>query len=381
MAPAQGGPPALALDWPGPERAKDLAARAWRRSVPGGHSGAWRRAARGAAAFLAGALFGALPAHPQPQGRAQEQPDSNVQGRPDGVARQQAQAQAPARPDWPAHGPSRLPSAPAPCCRGRAGAAIDEAWRGRHTRAILLGTSVGVAAYGWRNWWQEGFHGHFSTANEAWFGSNTYSGGADKLGHLYMSYAGTRLLTGLLVWDGAEPSHALRTAAFYTLGTLAAIEVLDGFSKTWRFSREDMLMNAVGVGAGVLLERNERLDRLIDLRLRYRPSNGRFDPFGDYSGQTYLVVAKLAGWPAIMQRRGMLRYLEIAAGYGSRGFDTGHAGKGRRHLYVGVSLNLSELLGPAGAEKHERARRVADTALEFVQIPGTIVLAKHTLRR
>lgn len=297
------------------------------------------------------------------------------------MAPEKSETQTPAQPDCPAHGPSHFPSTPAPARHRCAGAAIDEAWRGRHAGPILIGTSVGVAAYGWRNWWQEGFHGHFATENEAWFGSNTYSGGADKLGHLYMSYAGTRLLTGLLVWDGAEPSHALRTAALYTLGTFAAIEVLDGFSKTWRFSREDMLMNAVGVGAGVLLERNDRLDRLIDLRLRYRPSNGGFDPFGDYSGQTYLVVAKLAGWPGIMQRTGMLRYLEIAAGYGSRGFEAGQAGKGRRHVYVGVSLNLSELLGRAGAGKHERARRVADTALEFVQIPGTIALSRHTLRR
>lgn len=283
-----------------------------------------------------------------------------------------------------AAGPARAqhddPGDSAPLCCARAVTQAAAPWRGRHTNAILLGTSAGLAAYGWRNWWQEGFHGRFATAKEGWFGHHTYSGGADKLGHLYMSYAGTRLLTGLLIWDGAAPQQALRTAAWYTLGAFAAIEVLDGFSRTWRFSREDMLMNAAGVGAGVLLESHPGLDRLIDLRLHYRPSNGSFDPFGDYSGQTYLVVAKLAGWPGRTRPTGLLRYVELAAGYGSRGFGAGPASQGKRNVYVGVSLNLSELLGPPGAGERQPARRLAHTAFEYVQIPGTIALSRHALR-
>lgn len=279
-------------------------------------------------------------------------------------------------PDAPADRVARLPE------RGT----FDDLATGRHTGAIMLGTSAALALYGKRKWWRDGFQGRLKSVDEGWFGARTYSGGADKLGHFYMTYASSRLLTKAFVWDGAGHEKSLQIAAWYTLGAYAAIEVLDGFSRKWSFSREDMLMNAAGVGTAVLLERHPELDRKFDLRLLYRPSHedGRgFDPFGDYSGQTYLVVAKLAGFPA-MRDMGLLRYVEIAAGYGTRGFDhdsgTGSVRHGKRNIYVGLSLNLSELLVRARTGEEGRAQRWARTTLEYVQLPGTALLSRHTLR-
>lgn len=253
---------------------------------------------------------------------------------------------------------------------------------GRHTGAIMIGTSVALAVYGKRKWWQDGFRSRFTAVDEGWFGQDTYSGGADKLGHFYMTYASSRLLTRAFVWDGASHEKSLQIAAWYTLGAYTAIEVLDGFSRKWSFSREDVLMNAAGVGAGVLLESHPGLDRMLDLRVLYRPAReeGRsFDPFGDYSGQTYLIVAKLAGFPGL-RPTGLLRYVEVAAGYGTRGYESGSGRHSRRNVYVGLSLNLSELIGGAPAGEEGRARRFAKTALEYVQIPGTAVLARKTLQ-
>lgn len=264
----------------------------------------------------------------------------------------------------------------------RARAPENDALAGRHPAAIMIGTSVALAMYGKRKWWQDGFQGRFTAVNEGWFGQETYSGGADKLGHFYMTYAASRLLKRAFVWDGASDATALRIAAWYTLGAFAAIEVADGFSRKWNFSREDMLMNAAGVGVAVLLERHPGLDRMLDLRVRYRPSREggrRFDPFGDYSGQTYLVVGKLAGI-APLRRHGLLRYVEVAVGYGTRGYEHG-AGQGARNVYVGLSLNLSELIGNTATEQAGRMRSFAGTALEFVQIPGTVMLSRHTLPR
>jgi hypothetical protein len=261
--------------------------------------------------------------------------------------------------------------------------AIERAARGRHTGAILAGTSLAIAAYGKSQWWQDGFHGRFTKVNEGWFGQETYSGGADKLGHFYMTYASSRLLARAFVWDGASHGEALRLAAWYTLGAFAAIEVLDGYSRKWNFSREDMVMNAAGVGAAVLLEHNPGLDRVFDLRVLYQPSHEEgqaFDPFGDYSGQTYLMVAKLAGVPAL-RRQGLLRYVELAVGYGTRGYQTASKRSGTRNVYLGVSLNLSQLLEGAGKGQASRLLRGADLALELVQVPGTALLAKHSLDR
>lgn len=251
-----------------------------------------------------------------------------------------------------------------------------------HTGLILLGTSAALVVYGQRKWWQDGFRGRFTAVNEGWFGQRTYSGGADKLGHFYMTHAATRLLAWTLAHEGTPDQVALRTAAWYTLGAFAAIEVLDGFSKQWRFSREDMLMNAAGVGTAVLFARNPGLDRRFDLRLLYRRSGeegGSFDPFGDYSGQTYLAVAKVAGFTQL-PRSDIRRYLEFAVGYGTRGYGAGGQRQGQRNLYIGVSLNLSEALASAGPGDPGPARRLARGALEFIQVPGTAFLVRHPLR-
>jgi hypothetical protein len=261
----------------------------------------------------------------------------------------------------------------------------EEADRRRRTLAIILGNSLGVAFYGKRNWWQDGFNAQFRSEKEGWFGQNTYSGGADKLGHFFMNYAGTRLFSRAFEWAGNAPSASLELAGWMMFGTFTAVEVLDGYSKKWRFSREDAVMNVAGIGTAFLLEKHPDLDRLIDLRVLYQPSTGHsFEPFGDYSGQTYLLVAKASGVPAL-QAHPFLRYLELAVGYGSRGYSahrTDQTDNRARNVYVGISLNLSELLGATvfkSSSEERRAQRVGNTILEFVQVPGTAVLSKHKL--
>lgn len=255
----------------------------------------------------------------------------------------------------------------------------------QRTMGIIAANALGVGLYGRNNWWRDGFNGSFRSVNEGWFGQNTYAGGADKLGHLYANYAGTRLFARAFEWAGNTPDASLMLAAWLTLGTFTAVEVIDGFSSRWRFSKEDAVMNAIGVGAALLLEKNPELDRLLDLRLLYQPSyeqHRKIDPFGDYPGQTYLVVAKASGVPAL-RNHSLLRYFELAVGYGARGYSddrSNGAGNRSRNFYVGISINLSELLAQTvfkHAESRSRAQRATDTVLEFVQVPGTAAFAKH----
>lgn len=249
------------------------------------------------------------------------------------------------------------------------------------TAALLGGTSLAVALYGRAKWWQEGFDNRLDVKREGWFGQRSYSGGADKLGHFYMNYAATRLLARTLAHAGNDPGDALRIAAWYTLGTFTAIEVLDGYAKKWHLSPEDMLMNAGGAGLGVLLENHPALDRLLDFRMLYwrsRDPGASFDPFGDYSGQTYLLVVKASGVEAL-RHRPLLRYLELAAGYGTRGYASDRGVYGSRNLYVGVSLNLSDLIGARASPTRGRVRQAADIALEYVQVPGTVGLKRIRL--
>lgn len=267
--------------------------------------------------------------------------------------------------------------------------AVSDEEKNFRTRALVLGSLGGVLAYGKTTWWKDGFTGHFNTVNEGWFGQNTYSGGADKIGHAYFTYAGTRLLSHAFEWAGNNHEDSVHLSAATLFGTLMAVETIDGFSKRWRFSKEDTIMNVLGTGLGLLFEKNKRLDDLFDFRLHYWPSGdarrlNEISPVNDYSGQTYLLVAKATGMPALRNHE-VLRYFELAVGYGSRGYEPNEGvpyPDRHRNLYFGISLNISEILKNTvfhGAGPKSRGQALTDTALEFIQIPGTAFLADHRL--
>jgi hypothetical protein len=129
-------------------------------------------------------------------------------------------------------------------------------------------------------------------------------------------------------------------------------------------------MNLAGVALGVALESYPELDDVFDFRLAYSPSPGSsFDPFGDYSGQKYLLVVKADGFEPLRRNR-FLRYLEVAVGYGAKGFDEG--GERRRDIYLGLSLNLSRLLADTAYEGRMHStpfQRGTDRLFELVQFP------------
>ena len=235
---------------------------------------------------------------------------------------------------------------------------------------IIGGTAALVTAFGMAKWWEAGFGGGFDKVNEGWFGSDTQYGGADKLGHMFTSYAGMRLLMPIFEAAGNSRESSVRLAAWTALGIQTGIEIADGFSREWKFSWQDAAMNLAGVALGVVLETHPELDDVFDFRLAYSPSPGNsFDPFGDYSGQKYLLVVKADGFEPLRRNR-FLRYLEVAVGYGARGFDEG--GERRRDIYLGLSLNLSRLLADTAYEGQMHStpfQRGTDRLFELMQFP------------
>jgi len=254
------------------------------------------------------------------------------------------------------------------------------------TRKTMAGSAIAVVLYGYTltDWWSQGFTGRLRVVDEGWFGPDTYAGGADKIGHTYGAYTGTRLLAQTFKGYGHAPSSALRLAAATSFGTLLAVELLDGYSKEYSFSKEDLVMNGIGTGLAILIEKSPELDNLLDFRLQYWPSEvvrreNKFSPVSDYSGQTYLLVAKAAGVEALRQYQ-PLRYLELAVGYGSRGYrpDEGVLARSRR-IYFGISLNVAEVLNDTVFKNASgsRGRNITSSMLEFIQIPGTAILSDH----
>jgi hypothetical protein len=241
---------------------------------------------------------------------------------------------------------------------------------------LLIGTGVGATyLYGLASWWGDGFGGGFKAEREGWFGRHTDHGGQDKLGHFMFTYAGSRLLTWGLESLGHNREKAVWLGAATAFVTLSGIEVIDAFSKKWRFSPEDFVMNSAGAAAALVLEQNPKLDRMFDFRIHYsaspRPDGTPrgWEPISDYSGQTYYFVTKAEGFESLDRLPGV-RYLELSLGYQARGFEDG--GDRARFSYVGVSFNLGKLLREAVLrDGSPTLRKVSDNFFEYVQSPAT----------
>jgi len=253
--------------------------------------------------------------------------------------------------------------------------------------AVVGGIGLTVGVYGAIAWWDEGFSGSFRAESEGWFGKNTYAGGADKVGHAFFTYTGARLLTRGFEALGNDAGRSRRLAMWTSLGVMGGVEVVDGFSNEFRFSLEDVVSNAAGAVFAFLMERDPRLDALLDFRLLYRQSDdakrvGEQDPISDYSGQTFLLALKADGVPRLREVP-LLRYLELQVGYNTRGYEPndGVIIDPHRRVYYGVGVNLSRLLSDTvfrGDLKGGKIQRGTDTVLEFLQVPGT---AARTYRR
>jgi len=274
------------------------------------------------------------------------------------------------------------PAAPPPA--GVPEAPTDRGLRWKNA-AVIGGIAATVGIYGATNWWEDGFSGSFHTVNEGWFSQNTNEGGADKAGHAYGTYVMTRLLTRTFEAVGNDPGRALRLGTWTSLGVMTGVEVIDGFSKKYAFSLEDVVMNTAGVAFAVLAEVYPSVDALLDFRLLYqKPDNvqqtGAATPLSDYSGQTFLLVVKTDGIPRLREVP-VVRYLEFEVGYNARGYEPNDSTPPERRICFGIGINLSRLLSDTvfrGDLKGGKIQRGTDTVLEYLEVPWTAARTYRT---
>jgi hypothetical protein len=253
------------------------------------------------------------------------------------------------------------------------------------------GAAAAITATGFANWdWGSS---RFRFNSEGWFGKDTASLGVDKLGHAYSAYVLSEFFTDGI--NNAEPGskYSAYTGALLSMGLMTYIEVFDGFSKEHGFSYEDLVVDAAGALFSVARRTVPGLREKVDFRLLYTPDRSTFralsclpkpncerdgetfrSPIQDYSNQKYLLALKLSGFEKL--RTTPLRLVELHGGYYARGFTPEERERGeplRRRLFVGVGLNVGELLFPG---RPRGAARAAKSVLEYLQIPYTAIHSK-----
>jgi len=217
-----------------------------------------------------------------------------------------------------------------------------------------------ISLYGLADW-DYGFDS-FHFTNEGWFEKDSKYGGADKAGHFWSTYVIADAFTGLYKHWGYERTTAGRYGVLSAWAVQAIMELDDGTSESQGFDWGDMTMNTLGALTSMLLEQYPDLDRKVDFRVEYAlnvPVQGIFD---DYSNMYYALVVKLDGFEGL--QHSWLQWLELHAGYCTRGYEDHESAKERR-VYLGVTLNFSHLLHHANYHK-------AGKVLEYLQVPYTV---------
>ena len=235
---------------------------------------------------------------------------------------------------------------------------------GRDGTAVAVNAAAALGIIGWGivNW--DYFQSSPQAQSEGWFERDTSEGGADKLGHVWTTYAASHLFASFYRSAGYSDTDSYLYGTASGFGLMGLMELGDSFSD-FGFAYEDMIANTAGAAAAYVLGRYPDIGRKFDLRVEYRPSTDgdfRADGFTDYESHKYLLAIKAEGFDFI--EFDPLRYLEIHLGFFTRGYDQ-FTPNGPDHreqtYYIGFGINVSRLIRP-----------LWDTSLfNYLQVPGT----------
>ena len=234
--------------------------------------------------------------------------------------------------------------------------------------AALAGVGIAIGVKEW-GWGETNFH----FTKEGWFGKNTEYGGIDKLGHAYSAHLMSDYITWRLRSLGYNGDESSMTAAILTGIAFVGVEVGDGFSH-YGASYEDIIASAAGVAFSYLRNTVPGLHDKVDFRMQYVPTpRGDFVGVGDYDGKKFLLAWKLGGFDTFKDTP--FRYLEIHTGYYTRGYTGAQTltGNETRTAYVGLGLNLSELLFSQPGLRDTAIAPAIRAFNKYFQLPYTYV--------
>lgn len=211
---------------------------------------------------------------------------------------------------------------------------------------------------------------------EGWFGKSSKNLGVDKLAHAYSAYVISDIIYARLKRKTGDAPGIALTAAALGSATMLYTELWDSIEPDGGWSWEDVVMNSAGAGFSLLRNSVPGLDRKLDFRLMIVPNSDFVTVSGKrhFEQQRYFFALKMAGFDGF--ERSPLRFVELHAGYYGKDFTLEDRARGiepKRRIFVGVGINLRELLFKNSSSRFGRA---AGEVLDYFQPPYT-ALHRH----
>lgn len=162
---------------------------------------------------------------------------------------------------------------------------------------------------------------HFFNDNAEWLNM-------DKAGHATTAYNISSIQYNMMRWSGVKNNQAIWIGGLTAFGFQTIIEIFDGFSQKWGFSKMDMVANILGT---TLFMSQQFAFNEQRIQLRYSFHSTLFsklnpDELGknrwqrwlkDYNGQTYWLSINPASF--MNKTKGFPKWLNAAFGYGGEG--------------------------------------------------------------
>jgi uncharacterized protein YfiM (DUF2279 family) len=215
----------------------------------------------------------------------------------------------------------------------------------------------------------EGSSFHFH--DEGLFGHDTDNVGVDKTDHAFNSYLYADIFYWRLKRKAGPGFQTALTAGVLSLAAEAYGEIYDGFEASSGWSMQDVMFDFAGAGFSVLRNSIPGLADKLDFRLLLTPNRHFYSYEGKehYRQQKFLFALKLGGFETFQHTP--LRFVDLEVGYYASGFTPREQARGdepRRHPFIGVGLNVNELLF-----KHSDgwAGKAARSVLTYIQLPYT----------
>jgi uncharacterized protein YfiM (DUF2279 family) len=150
----------------------------------------------------------------------------------------------------------------------------------------------------------------------------------DKIGHAATAYNFSAIQYDLMRWSGVDNKKAAWVGGLTALGLQTMIEIFDGFSAEWGFSKGDMLANITGSALFVAqqLAWGEQRARLKfsfhkTIYSKYNPAelgrNKWQSWLKDYNGQTYWLSINPASF--MKSNTSFPAWLNVSLGVGAEG--------------------------------------------------------------